>query len=93
MQAFLYAFLQDFFQRCDEGFKTGFVFFREAANGRTVDVQHTPDLAAHMDGNHDLRIGGAVAGDVARELMDIVNQLGAVFRDCRAADTAAYWKG
>ena len=45
-----------------------------------VDVQHPNDFTACADGHHNLGIGRAVTGDVAGELVDVLNQLGFALR-------------
>lgn len=45
------------------------------------------------DGHHDLALGGAVTGYVAREVVHVVDQLGLVRRRRGAADTPAEGDG
>ena len=52
------------------------ILLRETPDVRAVQVQHPHNSALHTDGNHDLRIGGTVAGDVSGELVDIPHELG-----------------
>ena len=51
--------------------------------------QHRGHGAVFMQGDHALRIGCAVAGNVARELMHILHQLGLILGGSSSADTPA----
>ena len=64
--------------------------FGEAGEARAVDIQDAPDGPVFVDRDHDLGIGGAVAGDMARKGMDIRYQLGGIFRHGSTADALAH---
>ena len=66
------------------------VFFGEAADEGAVDVQNAPNPALCVDGEDNLRIAGAVAGNVTGELVHIVDQLDGIFGNGSAADSTAY---
>ena len=76
-------------QRPDERLQPRLVGRAEAVEPRAVDVQHPGDPPVRVDGHHDFRIGGAVAGDVAGKGVHVRDELRRVLRPRGAADAAA----
>ena len=68
-----------------------FIRFGKAAEERTVDIEHTDDLAFSVQRDHDLGIGRAVAGDMPREGVYVGHKLGFILRGRCAAHAAAEW--
>ena len=62
----------------------GFVFLREPAELRAIDVEHAEHFAVADQWDHDLAVGRGVAGDVAREDVYILDTLN-LPRLCRRA--------
>jgi len=78
---------QDAFQRLD-------VILIELGQLRRVDIQHSDDVLALDQGEHDLALGAGVTGDVARELFDVgdndrLGGAGAVKADAAAFENLA----
>ena len=61
--------------------------FVKAGQGGAVDIQNANDFSSFMKRNHDLGIRGAVAGDMSRELVDILYQHNLIVCHSGSADT------
>ena len=69
--------------------KLRLIRFIKTADRGAVDVQNTDHLAAGMEGNHDFGIGRAVAGDMPREFVHVINALQHILLRRRTAYAAA----
>ena len=79
------------FQNGYEAGKPCFIRFREAVKVGAVDIQDAPDGAVFVDRKDDLRIGGAVAGNMTGKSMDIGDKKNRVL--CRGGTADALANG
>ena len=56
-----------------------------------VDVQNAPNFSIRMNGDHDLRPGSTVAGDMAGKGVDIGDKLDGILLPGCAADAPAFF--
>ena len=68
-------------------FQPFLIFFIKTGENRAVDIQNANDFISFMKRNHDLGIRGAVAGDMSRELVDILYQHNLIVCHSGSADT------